>query len=76
MLTTWVNKLQLEVRDEEDGTCTIIIEWDENDPDLAEWTSWGPEKQKAFVIDALSSAVNDALTSAASNVSTPEHHVV
>ena len=76
MLTTWVNKLQLEVRDEEDGSCTIIIEWDENDPDLAEWTSWGPEKQKAFVIEALSSAVSDALTPAASNVSTPEHHVI
>lgn len=76
MLTTWVNKLQLEVRDEEDGSCTIIIEWNEDDPDLAEWTSWGPEKQKAFVIEALSSAVNDALTPAASNVSTPERHVV
>ena len=76
MLTTWVNKLQLEVKDEEDGSCTIVIEWDENDSDLAEWTSWGTEKQRAFVIEALSSAVSDALTPAANNVSTPEHHVV
>ena len=76
MLTTWVNKLQLEVKDEEDGSCTIIIEWDENDPDLAEWTSWGSEKQKAFVIEALSNAVSDALTSTINNVSATEHHVV
>jgi len=60
--TNWVNKLQLEVRDEDDGGCTISIEWDENDPDLAEWTSWGPQQQEAFVIEALSNAVNDALS--------------
>lgn len=60
--TNWVNKLFLEVRDEDDGGCTINIEWDENDPDLAEWTSWGKEKQEAFVIEALSCAVNDALS--------------
>lgn len=58
----WTEKLNLEMRDEEDGGCTINIEWDENDPDLAEWTSWGKEKQKAFVIEALSCAVNDALS--------------
>jgi len=65
---TWIDKLQLEVRDEEDGGCTIIIEWDENDPDLAEWISWGPEGQEQFVINALKDSLN--------NVSTTEHHVV
>ena len=58
----WTEKLNLEVRDEEDGGCTIIIEWDENDPYLAEWTSWGAEEQEAFVIKALSNAVTDALS--------------
>lgn len=76
MLTTWVNKLQLEVKDEEDGSCTIVIEWNENDSDLAEWTSWGPEKQRDFVIEALSNAVSDALTPTINNVSATEHHVV
>jgi hypothetical protein len=77
MLTTWVNKLQLEVsEDHEDGGCTITIEWDENDPDLDEWTSWGPEKQKAFVIETLSNAVSDALASTINNVSATESHVV
>jgi len=65
---TWIDKLQLEVRDEEDGGCTIIIEWDENDPDLAEWISWGAEGQEQFVINALKDSLN--------NVSTTEHHVV
>ena len=76
MLTTWVNKLQLEVKDEEDGGCTIVIEWDENDSDLAEWTSWDPEQQRAFVIEALSNAVSDALTPTINNVSATEPHVV
>lgn len=55
--TNWVNKLQIQVIDEEDGGCTIHIEWDDTDPDLAEWTSWGEEGQKNFLIDALYSAL-------------------
>jgi hypothetical protein len=69
MLTTWVNKLKLEVIEEhEDGGCCIHIEWDDTDPDLAEWTSWGPQVQEQFVLDALTDAMN--------NVSTTEHHVI
>jgi hypothetical protein len=55
--TNWVNKLQIEVVDEEDGGCTIHIEWDETDPELEQWTSWGEEGQKSFIIDALTDAL-------------------
>ena len=54
---SWIEKLNLEVIDEEDGSCTIQIDWDENDPDLAEWTSWGEEGQRDFIIDSLYNAL-------------------
>jgi hypothetical protein len=49
----WVKKLQIEVHDEDDGSATIQIEWDENDPDLQWWTQLGKEGQETFVIDAF-----------------------
>jgi hypothetical protein len=49
----WVNKLSIEVIDEEDGGCSINIEWDETDPDLEYWNSLGKEGQEAFIIDSL-----------------------
>lgn len=55
--TSWIEKLTLRIADEEDGGCTIHIDWDETDPDLAEWTSWGEELQEKFVIDALYNAL-------------------
>lgn len=55
---SWIEKLNLEVIDEEDGGCTIHIEWDAEDPDLAEWTSWGEEGQKTFIIESLRQALN------------------
>ena len=48
-----INKLKIEFIDEEDGSATIHIEWDENDPDLQWWTDLGPEGQESFMIDAL-----------------------
>jgi len=53
----WVKKLQIEVIDEDDGSATIQIEWDQNDPDLQWWTQLGKEGQEAFVIDALWAAL-------------------
>jgi len=53
----WVNKLQIKVIDEEDGGCTICIDWDNTDPELEEWTSWGEKGQKSFIIDALTTAL-------------------
>ena len=49
-------KLQVECIDEEDGSMTIHIEWDETDPDLQWWTDLGPEGQETFMIDALREA--------------------
>jgi hypothetical protein len=57
----WVNNLQIEFKEEPDGSGTIVIEWDENDCSLEQWMSWGEEKQKQFILDALTLAVSDAL---------------
>lgn len=48
-----IDKLQVECIDEEDGSMTIHIDWDETDPDLQWWTDLGPEGQECFMIDAL-----------------------
>ena len=53
---SWIEKLRLECIDEEDGTMTIHIEWDENDPELNYWTSLGPEGQEEFILTALRNA--------------------
>ena len=53
----WVKKLQIECIDEDDGSMTIQIDWDQNDPDLQWWTQLGKEGQKTFIIDALWSAL-------------------
>jgi hypothetical protein len=50
---SWVYKLQIEVVDEEDGSATIQIEWDDTDPDLDYWNSLGKEGQEKFIMDAL-----------------------
>jgi hypothetical protein len=49
----WVHKLHIEVIDEEDGSGTIAIEWDETDTDLDYWNSLGKEGQEKFIMDAL-----------------------
>ncbi len=53
-----INKLQIECIDEEDGSMTIRIDWDETDPDLQWWTDLGPEGQETFIIDALREALD------------------
>jgi hypothetical protein len=53
-------KLQLEVIDEEDGSGTIHIEWDETDSELTWWTSMGAELQEKFILDSLHAAINNA----------------
>jgi hypothetical protein len=50
---SWVYKLHIEVIDEEDGSGTIQIEWDETDPELDYWTSLGKGGQEKFIMDAL-----------------------
>jgi hypothetical protein len=53
-----INKLQIECIDEEDGSGTIQIDWDETDPDLQWWTDLGPEGQETFIIDSLREALD------------------
>ena len=53
----WIEKLKIECIEEEDGTMTIHINWDETDPDLEYWTSLGEEGQKTFMLDALHNAL-------------------
>ena len=53
---SWIEKLKLECIDEEDGTMTIHIEWDENDLELVYWTSLGPQGQEEFILTALREA--------------------
>lgn len=53
----WINKLKIECIELEDGGLDIQIDWDETDPDLELWTSWGEEGQTAFIIDSLREAV-------------------
>ena len=56
---SWVYKLQVEVIDEENGSATIQIEWDETDPDLDYWTSLGKEGQEKFIMDALQASIKN-----------------
>jgi hypothetical protein len=51
-----INKLHIECIEEDDGSMTIHIEWDETDPDLQWWTDMGPEGQETFMINALREA--------------------
>lgn len=48
-----IDKLRINFIEEEDGTGTIHIEWDEADPDLQWWTDLGEEGQKSFILNGL-----------------------
>lgn len=54
-------KLDVNFIEEEDGSGTIQIQWDETDADLQWWTNPGEEKQKQFIIDALTAAIEQNL---------------
>ena len=54
-------KLDIKWIEEEDGSGTIHIEWDEDDADLQWWTDLGEERQQQFMINALEVAVENAL---------------
>jgi hypothetical protein len=53
----WIEKLKVECIEEDDGTMTIHINWDETDPDLEYWTSLDEESQKTFMLDSLHNAL-------------------
>lgn len=54
-------KLDVNFIEQEDGSGTIQIEWDETDADLQWWTNLGEEKQKQFIMDALTAAIEQNL---------------
>jgi hypothetical protein len=56
-----VFKLDIKYIEEEDGSGTIQIEWDEEDADLQWWNNLGEEKQQQFILDSLTAAVSNAL---------------
>ena len=53
-----IEKLTIECIEEEDGSMTIHINWDNTDPDLQWWTDLGDEDQKSFILDALTNALS------------------
>jgi hypothetical protein len=55
--SNWIEKLTIECIDEEDGSMSINIEWDETDPELDYWNSLGKEGQEKFILDALTKAI-------------------
>jgi hypothetical protein len=48
--------MTIECIEEPNGGMCIRFDWDETDPELAMWTGWGEEGQRAFVLDALNRA--------------------
>jgi hypothetical protein len=55
----WVRKLHIEVTTEDDGTGTIVIDWDPTDPDLDYWNSLGEKGQEKFIMDALHASIEN-----------------
>jgi hypothetical protein len=49
--------MQIDFIEEEDGTGTIRIDWDETDPDLQWWNDLGEDGQKSFILDSLHHAL-------------------
>lgn len=54
---TSVEKLKVDYIEEEDGSGTIQIDWDETDPDLQWWNDLGENGQKSFILDSLHHAL-------------------
>lgn len=55
---TSVEKLKVNYIEEEDGSGTIRIDWDETDPDLQWWNNLGENGQKSFILDSLHHALD------------------
>lgn len=57
----WFNKLNIECIDEQDGSLTIHIEWDETDPNLKFWIDWSEKTKKDFILTTILDACHQAL---------------
>ena len=58
---SWIEKLKIDVTEEDNGGCCIHIEWDDTDPDLDEWTGWGEKLQRDFILNAFQTAIDGTL---------------
>lgn len=55
---TSIEKLKVNYTEEEDGSGTIRIDWDETDSDLQWWNDLGEDGQKSFILDSLHNALD------------------
>jgi hypothetical protein len=53
----WFERIQLDVLEDEDGSCTLVFQWDEKDPILRFWTELGEKKQHEFILTALENSL-------------------
>ena len=56
--TKWLDKLLIHFNDGDNGS-TLVIEWDEKDPDLEWWSSLTDDDRRAFFRNALSGYLTD-----------------
>ena len=55
---TSVEKLNIQFFEEDNGSGTIHIDWDETDPELKWWNDLGESGQKSFILDGLQQALD------------------
>lgn len=51
-------KIDLEIIENEDGTCDLRFTWDETDPALQAWTDLSDEKRGEVMLEALTKGLN------------------
>jgi hypothetical protein len=59
--TAWVNKIEIEVQENDDGSCNLLFMWDEKDPDLQLWTELGEEKQREFFLEVFENTLKTSV---------------
>lgn len=50
--------IDLEIIENEDGTCDLRFTWDETDPALQAWTDLSDEKRGEVMLEALTKGLN------------------
>ena len=54
----YLYKLKINFIEQEDGSASIQIDWDETDPDLQFWTDLGLKAKETFIINSLREALD------------------
>ena len=52
-------KIDVEIIENEDGTCDLRFTWDETDPALQAWTDLPDEKRGEVMLEALTKGLNE-----------------